>query len=78
MGAIYILTNPPFSEYVKIRYADNIEKRLRQLNRGECIPFAFRIFATYDASSRLSDLKIHSIIDKLNPNLRPIKNFDGK
>lgn len=28
-------------------------------------------------SSRLSDLKIHTIIDKLNPNLRSIENFDG-
>ncbi len=78
MGVIYILTNPSFPEYVKIGYADNIEKRLQQLNRSECIPFAFRIFATYEVSSRLSDLKIHSIIDKLNPNLRSIENFDGK
>lgn len=78
MGVIYILTNPSFPEYVKIGYTDNIEKRLQQLNRSECIPFAFRIFATYEVSSRLSDLKIHSIIDKLNPNLRSIENFDGK
>ena len=78
MGVIYILTNPSFPEYVKIGYADNIEKRLQQLNRSECIPFAFRIFATYEVSSRLSDLKMHSIIDKLNPNLRSIENFDGK
>ena len=28
--------------------------------------------------SRLSDLKIHSIIDKLNPDLRSIDNFNGK
>ncbi len=59
-------------------YADNIKKRLQQLNRSECIPYAFRIYATYEVSSRLSDLKIHSIIDKLNPNLRSIENFDGK
>ena len=78
MGVIHILTNPSFPEYVKIGDADNIEKRLQQLNRSECIPFAFRIFATYEVSSRLSDLKIHSIIDKLNPNLRSIENFDGK
>ena len=69
-GIIYILTNPSFPEYVKIGYADNIEERLKQLNRSECIPFAFRVYATYEVSSRLSDLKIHSIIDKLNPNLR--------
>lgn len=32
----------------------------------------------YEVNSRLSDLKIHSIIDKLNPNLRSIENFNGK
>ena len=66
-GVIYILTNPSFPEYVKIGYADDIDKRLQQLNRSECIPFAFRVYATYEVNSRLSDLKIHSIIDKLNP-----------
>lgn len=77
-GVIYILTNPSFPEYVKIGYADNIDNRLKQLNRSECIPFAFRVFATYAVDSRLSDIKVHSIIDKLNPNLRAIENFDGK
>lgn len=76
-GVIYILTNPSFPEYVKIGYADDIEKRLQQLNRSECIPFAFRVYATYEVNSRLSDLKIHSIIDRLNPNLRSIENFNG-
>lgn len=37
-GVIYILTNPSFPEYVKIGYADDIDKRLQQLNRSECIP----------------------------------------
>ena len=77
-GVIYILTNPSFKEYVKIGYADNIEQRLQQLNRSECIPFAFRVYATYEVPSRLSDLKIHSIIDKLNPELRSIDNFNGQ
>lgn len=35
-------------------------------------------FYTYEVSSRLSDLKIHSIIDKLNPNLRAVESFNGK
>ncbi|MDO4568745.1 MAG: GIY-YIG nuclease family protein, partial [Clostridia bacterium] len=74
----YILTNPSFPEYVKIGYADDIEKRLAQLNRSECTPFAFRVYATYEVNSRLSDLKIHSIIDKLRPDLRSIENFEGK
>lgn len=77
-GVIYILTNPSFPEYVKIGYADDIDKRLKHLNRSECTPFAFRVYATYEVNSRLSDLKIHSIIDKLNPNLRSIENFNGQ
>lgn len=77
-GVIYILTNPSFPEYVKIGYADNIQRRLKQLNQSECIPFAFRVYATYEVSSRLSDLKLHSIIDRLNPNLRSIDSFNGK
>ena len=77
-GMTYILTHPSFPDYVKIGYADDIQKRLGQLNRSECIPFAFRVYATYEVNSRLSDLKIHSIIDKLNPALRSIENFDGK
>ena len=64
-GVIYILANPSFPDYVKIGYTDDIEKRLQQLNRSDCIPFAFRVYATYEVNSRLSDLKIHSIIDKL-------------
>jgi len=77
-GVIYILTNPSFPDYVKIGYADDIEKRLKQLNRSECIPFAFRVYATYEVASRLSDLKIHSIIDKLNPDLRSVESVKGK
>ena len=77
-GVIYILTNPSFPDYVKIGYAENIERRLNQLNRSECIPFAFRVYATYEVNSRLSDLKIHAIIDRLNPNLRSIENFNGR
>ena len=77
-GVIYILTNPSFPDYVKIGYADDIDKRLQQLNRSECIPFAFRVYATYEVPCRLSDLKMHTIIDKLNPNLRSVENFNGK
>lgn len=78
MGVIYILTNPLFKEYVKIGYADNVDSRLKQLNNSECIPFAFRIYATYEVEERLTDLKLHALIDQLNPNLRSIDNVDGK
>ena len=77
-GVIYILTNPSFPDYVKIGYADDMDKRLKELNRSECIPFAFRVYATYGVNSRLSDLKLHSIIDKLNPELRSIDDFNGQ
>ena len=77
-GYIYILTNPSFPEYVKIGYAADVKQRLDELNRSTAVPFAFRVYATYEVNSRLSDLKIHSIIDKLNPNLRSIENFNGK
>ena len=77
-GVIYILTNPSFPEYVKIGYADDVGKRLTRLNRSECIPFAFRIYATYEVDSRLPDKKVHEIIDKLNPSLRSIDTFGGK
>ena len=77
-GFIYILTNPSFKEYVKIGYADNVEARLKQLNNSECIPFAFRVYATYEVEERLTDKKLHSLIDQPNPNLRSIDNVGGK
>ena len=77
-GVIYILTNPAFPQYVKIGYAQDLEKRLRQLNRSETLPFAFRAYAVYDVESELTDKDLHSIIDSLNPDLRTIENFDGK
>lgn len=78
MGVIYILTNPSFPDYVKLGYADNLEKRLKQLNQSECMPFAFRVYAKYEVEKRLRDLDLHALIDKLNPELRSIDEFDGK
>lgn len=77
-GVIYILTNPSFEGFVKIGYADDVERRLKELNRSECIPFAFRVYATYEVDTRLSDKKVHAIIDKLNPDLRSIEDFNGQ
>lgn len=77
-GVIYILTNPSFPNYVKIGYATDIEKRLAQLNRSECMPFAFRVYAIYHVDEPLQDKKLHGIIDQLNPDLRAIDTFDGK
>ena len=77
-GYIYILKNPSFPDYVKIGYADDVEERVRQLNASECTPFAFRVYATYEVNERLMDKKIHSIIDKLNPKLRSIDEYNGQ
>lgn len=73
-GVVYILTNPSFPEYVKIGYTANVQERLRSLNRSECIPFAFRVYATYEVPVRLGDKVLHSLIDRL----RAIETFDGK
>ena len=77
-GYIYILTNPSFPQFVKIGYADDVKARVEQLNRSECVPYAFRVYAYYAVAERLNDLKLHTLIDKLNPNLRSIEEFNGK
>lgn len=77
-GVIYILTNPSFPKYVKIGYSDDVNKRLDELNRSECIPFAFRLYAYYKVDNRLSDKKVHELIDGLNPTLRSVENIKGK
>ena len=77
-GVIYILTNPAFPQYVKIGWAQDLEKRLKQLNRSETIPYAFRAYAVYDVESELTDKDLHAIIDSINPSLRTIENFDGR
>ena len=33
-GVIYVLTNPSFPEYVKIGYADNLDRRLKIFNNS--------------------------------------------
>ena len=77
-GVIYIFTNPSFPQYVKIGYATDVKQRLDELNRSTAVPFAFRIYATYEVDSALSDKKLHSILDKLNPELRTREEVDGK
>jgi len=77
-GYIYILTNPSFPDYVKIGYADDVETRVQQLNNSECTPYAFHVYATYEVDSRLMDKKIHTIIDKLNPSLRSVEQYNGR
>ena len=66
-GYIYILTNPSFPQYGKLGYATDVKQRLAELNRSTAVPFAFRVYATYEVDSALSDKKLHSILGKLNP-----------
>ena len=77
-GCIYILTNPSFPEYVKIGFATDVEKRLRQLNSSSAVPFAFRIYATYEVATKLTDKALHRLIDDLNPDLHSIEEYKGK
>ena len=74
-GFIYILTNPSFPDYIKIGFAKDVDNRLQQLNRSECIPYAFHVYATYEVDEELSDKKVHSIIDSLNPNVVYLHSF---
>lgn len=77
-GVIYILTNPSFPQYVKIGYADDVHQRIKELNKSESIPYAFRLYAYYKVKERLQDLTLHNLIDSLNPDLRTIENNERK
>lgn len=77
-GYIYIFTNPSFPDYVKIGFATDVEKRLGQLNSSSAVPFAFRVYATYAVTSKLTDKSLHKLIDDLNPDLHTIEEYKGK
>lgn len=77
-GVIYILTNLSFPQYVKIGFASDLQRRLRELNRAETLPYAFRAYATYDVDKTLTDKALHELVDQLNPDLRTIETFNGK
>lgn len=78
MGVIYILTNKAFSNLVKIGYADDLSKRVAQLNSSDALPYPFEVYAYYTVPSRLTDLKLHGLIDKLNPSLRTRSVVNGR
>ena len=68
-GYIYIMTNPSFSDKVKIGFTCNVEKRKKQLSNTN-VPDDFEVYATYETSGNLEDKKLHRLIDNLNPDLR--------
>lgn len=74
IGYIYILVNPAFPNLVKLGYADDIACRLRTLNRNSGIPDPYHCYAAYRVKKRLEDLKLHDLIDTLNPSLRHSQN----
>lgn len=76
-GVIYILTNPSFPEYVKIGYAAKLEERLRQLNRSEAIPYAFRAYATYKGYDEISR-EIQELEQKISWNKKKITVLNDK
>lgn len=78
MGYIYIMTNPSFPEYVKIGYAEDAKKRLKNGNDSSWTPFAFRLYATYQVSKNKSDTLIHNIISRTNSDLRAVDNIEGR
>ena len=48
-------------------------------NLIEVNAFPLRLdYAYYEVNQRLTDIKIHELIDKLNPDLRSIDTFNGK
>ena len=49
-----------FKEYVKIGYADDVERRLKELNRSECMPFAFRFICLLWSSQKINGYEITS------------------
>ena len=74
VGAIYILVNPAFPDLVKIGYADDVQKRLKGFNNNSGLPDPYHCYAIYKVKKRLEDLKLHSLIDTLDPSLRHAKN----
>ena len=74
VGAIYVLVNPAFPDLVKIGYADDVQKRLKVLNGNSGLPDPFHCYALYRVKKRLEDLKLHSLIDTLDPSLRHARN----
>jgi len=71
-GLIYILTNPSFPNYQKIGKTTDLKGRLRSLNDKSCLPFSFRVYATYQIDSNLSvvEAEIFKIIDSVDDTLR--------
>ena len=74
VGAIYIFVNSAFPQLIKIGYADDVQKRLKILNRNSGLPDPFHCYAIYKVKKKLEDLRLHHLIDTLDSSLRHSKN----
>ena len=74
IGVIYILVNPAFPNFVKIGYTDDVEKKLKSLNKNDGLPDLFHVYAIYKVKKTLEDLRIHNLIKKLDSDLRYARN----
>lgn len=72
-NVIYILTNPALDGYVKLGYAADLQKRIKQLSQASAIPYSFQAYAVYETPAKLTDKALHDMIDSLNPNLRTVE-----
>ncbi len=71
-GIVYILINPCLDGWVKIGMTErnDINRRLRELNRPTNLPLSYRCYATYEVENPLEVEKhIHSIIDRIDDTL---------
>lgn len=77
-GLIYILTNPSFPNYQKIGKTTSLSARVRSLNNKSCLPFSFRVYATYKVEDDLSTVEeeIFKIIDNVDDSLRAVEETD--
>ena len=73
-GVIYILVNPIFPNLVKIGYTQELLTRLRALNSSSGLPTDYHVYAIYKVREKLGDLKLHKLIDTLDPTLRYTEN----
>ena len=73
IGSIYILVNPAFPGLIKIGYADDVQARIKTLSSSPGVPDPYHCYAIYKVKKRLEDLRLHKLIDTLNPDLRHSK-----
>ena len=74
---IYILTNISMPGVCKVGYTDDIEARLKKLNRSEFIPEPFTVFATYETKEGTSEKALKEMLSTMG-DFHPIEAFDER